>query len=47
MNIGKITKIAGVVIDVAFKDGYVPAIYESLEVLGHEIPITLEVQQQL
>lgn len=29
---GKITKIIGVVIDVAFTDGYVPTIYEALEV---------------
>lgn len=47
MNIGKITKIAWVVIDVTFGDGYVPAIYEALEVLGYDEVVTLEVQQQL
>lgn len=29
---GIITKIIGVVIDVEFKDGYIPAIYEALDV---------------
>jgi len=46
MHTGKITKIVGVVIDVAFEDGYVPAIYEALEVQNKE-KIILETQQQL
>ena len=29
---GIITKIIGVVVDVAFTDGYIPQIYEALEV---------------
>ena len=47
MNKGKITKIVGVVIDVAFEDGYIPTIYEALEVEGHHEKVVLEVQQQL
>ncbi len=31
-NTGIITKIIGVVIDVEFRDGYIPGIYEALEV---------------
>jgi len=46
MHTGKITKIVGVVIDVAFEDGYVPAIYEALEVQTKD-KIILETQQQL
>lgn len=45
--IGKITKIIGVVIDVQFSDGYVPALYEALEVIGAPHKIILESQQQL
>lgn len=44
---GIITKIIGVVIDVEFKDGYIPAIYEALEVQGAPNKLVLEVQQQL
>jgi F-type H+-transporting ATPase subunit beta len=44
---GHITKIIGVVIDVEFKDGYIPAIYEALEVQGAPGKLVLEVQQQL
>lgn len=44
---GIITKIIGVVIDVAFNDGYVPEIYEALEVQGAPDKLVLEVQQQL
>ncbi len=47
MHKGKITKIVWVVIDVKFDDGYVPAIYEALEVLWTENKVVLEVQQQL
>jgi hypothetical protein len=32
---------------VEFKDGYVPHIYESLEVKGHTEKVILETQQQL
>ena len=47
MNTWVITKVIGVVIDVKFSDGYVPSIYESLEVKGHTEKLVLEVQQQL
>lgn len=43
----KITKIVWVVIDVKFEWGYVPSIYDALEVLGSESKVVLEVQQQL
>lgn len=44
---GLITKIVGVVIDVEFKDGYIPQIYEALEVQDAPVKLILEVQQQL
>lgn len=44
---GKIVKIIGVVIDVEFSDGYIPKIYEALEVQGAPHHLVLEVQQQL
>ena len=44
---GIITKIIGVVVDVAFTDGYIPQIYEALEVQGAPTKLVLEVQQQL
>ncbi len=44
---GIITKIIGVVIDVSFTDGYIPTIYEALEVEGAPQKLVLEVQQQL
>lgn len=44
---GVITKIIGVVIDVAFNDGYIPEIYEALEVKSAPTKLVLEVQQQL
>jgi len=47
MHKGKITKIVGVVIDVEFENGYIPTIYEALEVQGHSEKVVLEVQQQL
>ncbi len=47
MNKGKITKIVGVVVDVQFDDGYVPAIYDALQVEWHSDKVVLEVQQQL
>ena len=47
MHTGKIIKIVWVVIDVEFSEGYVPSIYEALEVKGHTSKIILEVQQQL
>jgi F-type H+/Na+-transporting ATPase subunit beta len=43
---GIITKIIGVVVDVAFTDGYIPQIYEALEVQGAPTKLVL-VQQQL
>jgi len=47
MNKGKITKIVGVVVDVVFEEGYIPAIYEALELQGQKEKVVLEVQQQL
>ena len=44
---GIITKIIGVVVDVAFTDGYIPQIYEALEVQDAPTKLVLEVQQQL
>ena len=47
MKTWKITKIVWVVIDVKFDNGYVPSIYEALEVTNSENKVVLEVQQQL
>ena len=47
MHKWKITKIVWVVIDVKFEEGYVPSIYEALEVTWTESKVVLEVQQQL
>ena len=47
MHIGTIKKIVGVVIDVEFTDGYIPAIYDALVVEGAPHKLILEVQQQL
>ncbi len=47
MHIWKITKIVWVVIDVEFDGGYVPSIYEALEIKGHSERVVLETQQQL
>lgn len=47
MQKGIIKKIIGVVIDVEFNGGYVPAIYDALEVIGAPSKLVLEVQQQL
>jgi len=47
MHKWKITKIIWVVIDVEFDAGYVPSIYEALEVKWGEWKMILETQQQL
>jgi F-type H+-transporting ATPase subunit beta len=47
MKTGVIKQIIGVVIDVEFKDGYVPAIYDALVVMNGDVETVLEVQQQL
>ncbi|EKD66755.1 MAG: hypothetical protein ACD_49C00014G0009 [uncultured bacterium (gcode 4)] len=47
MNKWIITKIIWVVIDVEFSNGYVPNIYDALEVVGAPVKLILEVQQQL
>lgn len=47
MQTGVIKKIIGVVVDVEFSNGYVPAIYDALEVKGAPTKLILEVQQQL
>ena len=46
MHTGKIKSIIGVVIDVEFSEGYIPNIYDALEVQS-DPKIVLEVQQQL
>lgn len=46
MSKWKIVRIVWVVIDVEFTDGYVPAIYEALEILWDN-KVVLETQQQL
>lgn len=46
MHTGKIKSIIGVVIDVEFSEGYIPNIYDALEVQS-EPKIIVEVQQQL
>ncbi len=46
MNIGKISQIIGVVVDVHFEEG-LPEIYNALEVKMKDIVLTLEVQQHL
>jgi len=47
MHKGKIKKIIWVVIDVEFTDGYVPSIYEALEIKWADTKVILETQQQL
>ena len=47
MKIWKITRIVWVVIDVKYDGGYVPAVYDALEIKGSEEKVVLEVQQQL
>jgi len=47
MKAWKIIKIVWVVIDVEFEWGYIPAIYEALEIKWTENKVVLEVQQQL
>ncbi|MEI8338662.1 MAG: F0F1 ATP synthase subunit beta [bacterium] len=46
-KVGKITQIVGVVIDVSFSDGHLPAIYNALEIQLDNQKITLEVAQHL
>lgn len=47
MQTWKIVRIVGVVIDVEFKEGQVPSIYDALEVKWSSEKVVLEVQQQL
>ncbi|MFB0965222.1 MAG: F0F1 ATP synthase subunit beta, partial [Patescibacteria group bacterium] len=47
MKKGIIKQIIGVVVDVQFEGGYVPNIYDALEVKDGEKTVVLEVQQQL
>lgn len=44
---GKITQIVGVVVDVSFDDGHLPAIFNALEVQRPDGKLTLEVAQHL
>lgn len=46
-NVGKITQIVGVVVDVSFKEGSLPAIYNALKINIDDRVITLEVAQHL
>lgn len=47
MHKWKIIRIVWVVIDVEFDGGYVPSIYDALEIQGSKDKVVLEVQQQL
>ncbi len=47
MNTGKITQIVGVVIDVQFKEGHLPAIYNALELEFKGQKLVFEVAQHL
>ncbi|MFT7620122.1 MAG: F-type H+-transporting ATPase subunit beta [Planctomycetota bacterium] len=47
MNIGKVHEIVGVVVDVKFEPGQLPAIYNALEVECEGATTVLEVQQHL
>jgi len=47
MHKWRITKITWVIIDVEFSEGYVPSIYDALEVQWWPEKVVLEVQQQL
>ena len=47
MKTWKITKIVWVVIDVEFTGGYIPSIFEALEIKWTKDRVVLEVQQQL
>jgi len=47
MQTWKIVRIVGVVIDVEFKEGQVPSIYDALKVKWSSEKVVLEVQQQL
>ena len=44
---GKITQVVGVVVDVEFQNGHLPAIYDALKVIDHDQELTLEVAQHL
>jgi len=44
---GKITQIVGVVVDVSFDDGHLPAIFNALEIELQDGKLTLEVAQHL
>ena len=44
---GNITAIVGVVIDVTFESGHLPAIYNALKVKNGDVELTLEVAQHL
>ena len=46
-QIGTITQVVGVVIDVEFAEGTIPAIYDALEIKHGDKKITLEVAQHL
>ena len=44
---GKISQIVGVVIDVEFEGGHLPAIYNALEVMVGDTKVVMEVAQHL
>lgn len=47
MSIGKIIKVIGAVVDVAFQQNSGPRIYDALRIINCELELVLEVQQQL
>ncbi|MBI4037149.1 F0F1 ATP synthase subunit beta [Candidatus Daviesbacteria bacterium] len=47
MNIGKIIQIIGPVVDLQFKEGQVPALYNAIEIKNGKSTTVLEVQQHL
>ena len=47
VNTGSVTQIVGVVVDVEFKEGELPAILNAIEVTNGDSKLVLEVQQQL
>ncbi|MCA9328707.1 F0F1 ATP synthase subunit beta, partial [Candidatus Saccharibacteria bacterium] len=44
---GRVTQVVGVVVDVAFSEGHLPAIYNALEIKLDERTLVLEVAQHL
>ena len=52
MNVGKVIQVIGPVVDISFKDGELPALYNAIHIKktqegGEDDTITLEVAQHL